>query len=145
MIKTELSELSDFSSKRLAIMAEVSSEEKARDMDERDYDGKIMAQERLLEKEVQESAPLVGARSQINSLGQEYACDPVYLQKIAVREGITFSCFRYSSYSSSSSPSSSSPQSFSFIRNNTFFDIFSKFFTTPHSLLTLNVSNSPLG
>lgn len=64
-------------------MAEVSSEEKARDLDERDYDGKIMAQERLLEKEVQESAPLVGARSQINSLGQEYACDPVYLQKIA--------------------------------------------------------------
>jgi len=67
-------------------MAEVSSEEKAREnreMDEKDYDGKIMAQERLLEKEVQESAPLVGACSQISSLGLEYASDPVYLQKIA--------------------------------------------------------------
>ena len=55
-------------------------------IEESDYDGKIMAQERLLEKEVQESAPLVGRRSQASSLGEEYATDPVYLRKIAVRE-----------------------------------------------------------
>ena len=49
-----------------------------------DYDGKILAQERLLEKEVQESAPVVGAKTDFGSLAQEYANDPVYLKKIAV-------------------------------------------------------------
>ena len=90
-------------------MAEVSSEEKAREnreMDEKDYDGKIMAQERLLEKEVQESAPLVGACSQVSSLGLEYASDPVYLQKIAVSKRVANSFLYSSSFPSSSSSSS---------------------------------------
>ena len=52
--------------------------------EEADYDGKILAQERLLEKEVQESAPVVGPKTDFGSLAQEYATDPVYLQKIAV-------------------------------------------------------------
>jgi len=51
--------------------------------EEADYDGKILAQERLLEKEVQESAPVVGPKTDFGSLAQEYATDPVYLQKIA--------------------------------------------------------------
>lgn len=65
---------------------EVSSEEaeKAPAVDEEaDYDGKILAQERLLEKEVQESAPLVGTQTDFGDLAQEYAADPVYLKKIA--------------------------------------------------------------
>ena len=52
--------------------------------DDSDYDGKILAQERLLEKEVQESAPLVGSKTDFGSLAQEYAADAVYLKKIAV-------------------------------------------------------------
>lgn len=47
-----------------------------------DYDEKIMAQERLLEREVQQSAPLVGNQMEFPSLRLEYAEDPVYLQKV---------------------------------------------------------------